>query len=262
MQDVRLKLNQPIERCRLFMVFDGRWKYIHASGFRPMLYDLAERPAGIRRPRRAMPSCADVIARLQAALFDWALHPKSHITISNEKIAEYADTQRQVKAGVLIGIWDEAELAAIRQKIGMQTLIRDLVPGRLHDRLPERRIGRELLAEPFRRGADRNEAGRQAASPAPRAWRASPPRRRSIAWRTPARFRPAATCRTRRRPRGRRRSPSASAHRARTASASRSRPPQCARCLRDAAAIASATVMTANGRCPPTRSFTIGAPPR
>ena len=47
MQDVRLKLNQPIEQCRLFMVFDGRWKYIHASGFRPMLYDLAERSAGI-----------------------------------------------------------------------------------------------------------------------------------------------------------------------------------------------------------------------
>ena len=52
MQDVRLKLNQPIEQCRLFMVYDGRWKYIHASGFRPMLYDLAERSAGIRRPRR------------------------------------------------------------------------------------------------------------------------------------------------------------------------------------------------------------------
>ena len=63
------------------------------------------------------PSCADVIARLQAALFDWALHPKSHITTSNEKIAAYAEKQLQVKGGILIGIWDEAELAAIRQKI-------------------------------------------------------------------------------------------------------------------------------------------------
>ena len=52
MQDVRLKLNQPIEQCRLFMVFDGRWKYIHASGFRPMLYDLLEGPAGTDRSRR------------------------------------------------------------------------------------------------------------------------------------------------------------------------------------------------------------------
>ena len=109
-------LNQPIEQCRLFMVFDGRWKYIHASGFRPMLYDLAERPAGVRRSRRRS-SCADVIARLQAALFDWALHPKSHITTSNEKIAGYADNQLQVKDGILIGIWDEAELAAIRHRI-------------------------------------------------------------------------------------------------------------------------------------------------
>jgi arylsulfatase A-like enzyme len=116
MQDVRLKLNQPIERCRLFMAFDGRWKYIHASGFRPMLYDLESDPHEFV-DRGADPSCADAIARLQAALFDWALHPNNHITTANEKIASYADNQLQVKGGILIGIWDEAELAAIRQKI-------------------------------------------------------------------------------------------------------------------------------------------------
>ncbi len=65
-------------------------------------------------------ACAEVIARLQAALFDWALHPKGHITTSNEKIAAYADKQLQIKGGILIGIWDEAELAAIRKKIGVQ----------------------------------------------------------------------------------------------------------------------------------------------
>jgi arylsulfatase A-like enzyme len=117
MQDVRLKLNQPIEQCRLFMVFDGRWKYIHASGFRPMLYDLQGDPQEFS-DRGDDPSCAGVIARLQAALFDWALHPKNHITTSNEKIAGYADNQLQVKGGILIGIWDEAELAAIRERIG------------------------------------------------------------------------------------------------------------------------------------------------
>ena len=120
MQDVRVTLNQPIERCRLFMVFDGRWKYIHASGFRPMLYDLLDDPEEFA-DRGEDASCADVIARLQAALFDWALHPRSHITISNDRVADYADTARQIKSGVLIGIWDEAELAAIRQKIGMQS---------------------------------------------------------------------------------------------------------------------------------------------
>src|SRR3954470_2030456 len=120
MQDVRLMLGQPIERCRLFMEFDGRWKYIHASGFRPMLYDLENDPQELD-DRGADPSCADVIARLQAALFDWALHPKSHITTSNEKITAYADNQLQVKGGILIGIWDEAELAAIRKKIGISS---------------------------------------------------------------------------------------------------------------------------------------------
>jgi arylsulfatase A-like enzyme len=119
MQDVRVMLNQPIERCRLFMVFDGRWKFIHASGFRPMLYDLETDPQELT-DRGADPACADVVARLQSELFDWALHPRMHITTPNAKIASYAAQQLQVKNGVLIGIWDEAELGAIREKIGMK----------------------------------------------------------------------------------------------------------------------------------------------
>jgi arylsulfatase A-like enzyme len=121
MQDVRLKLNQPIDQCRLFMVFDGRWKYIHASGFRPMLYDLLEDPQELI-DRGEDSNSADVTARLQSALFDWALHPKSHITTSREKIEAYASQQLQVKGGILIGIWDETELAAIRRKIGLTEL--------------------------------------------------------------------------------------------------------------------------------------------
>ncbi len=119
MQDVRLKLNQPIEQCRLFMVFDGRWKYIHASGFRPMLYDLDNDPDEFA-DRGEDPACADIIARLQGALFDWALHPKMHITTPDAKIAAYADNQLQVKGGILIGIWDEQELASIRARIAAQ----------------------------------------------------------------------------------------------------------------------------------------------
>ena len=58
-----------------------------------------------------------MIARLRQDLFDWALHPNGHVTTTNEKIAAYADNQLQVKGGILIGIWDEAELAAIRARI-------------------------------------------------------------------------------------------------------------------------------------------------
>src|SRR5580698_4870979 len=95
MQDVRLKLNQPIERCRLFMVFDGRWKYIHASGYRPMLYDLAGDPLDLP-DRGTPPSSADATARLQAILFAWALHPHGHITTGTARIAAYADRPLQV----------------------------------------------------------------------------------------------------------------------------------------------------------------------
>jgi hypothetical protein len=85
-----------------------------------MLYDLDSDPQELV-DRGEDASCAGVIARLQAALFDWALHPSDHITTSREKIAAYADNQLQVKGGVLIGIWDEAELAAIREKIERRT---------------------------------------------------------------------------------------------------------------------------------------------
>jgi hypothetical protein len=43
-----------------------------------------------------------------------------HVTTPNAKIAAYANQQLQVKNGVLIGIWDEAELGAIREKIGIK----------------------------------------------------------------------------------------------------------------------------------------------
>ena len=84
-----------------------------------MLYDLLEDPQELT-DRGEDSSCTAVMARLQSALFDWALHPKGHITTSTEKIAAYAEKQLQVRNGVLIGIWDEVELSAIRKKIGIQ----------------------------------------------------------------------------------------------------------------------------------------------
>jgi len=86
-----------------------------------MLYDLESDPDEFA-DRGEDPACAETIARLQAALFEWALHPKMHITTTNAKIAAYADNQLQVKGGILIGIWDEKELAAIRAQIATQSV--------------------------------------------------------------------------------------------------------------------------------------------
>ena len=119
MQDVRLKLNQPIEQCRLFMVFDGRWKYIHASGFRPMLYDLQSDPQEFA-DRGEDPACARSSRGCSRPVRLGAASEEPHHDQPTSKIAAYADTQLQVKGGILIGIWDEAELAAIRQKIAQR----------------------------------------------------------------------------------------------------------------------------------------------
>jgi len=120
MQPARITLGQPIPDCRLFMVFDGRWKYIHATGYPPMLYDLATDPneyTDLGRDSRYEPERT----RLATALLDWSLRDHNRITMPNQRIAAYADGA-QVKMGILIGYRDEAEVNAARERLGMPPL--------------------------------------------------------------------------------------------------------------------------------------------
>ncbi len=57
MLPVAAKLGVEPRDARLFMVADQRWKYVHAIGFRPMLYDLEADPQRIPRPRRRPGLC-------------------------------------------------------------------------------------------------------------------------------------------------------------------------------------------------------------
>jgi arylsulfatase A-like enzyme len=117
MLEARLTLNQPIRDCRLFMVCDGRWKYIHATGFRPLLFDLAGDPAELH-DLGVDPSHEPERARLRDALLDWALTDHNRITTPDARIESYAKGQ-QLRSGILIGYWDEAELAAARAELGV-----------------------------------------------------------------------------------------------------------------------------------------------
>jgi len=118
MLEARLTLNQPIRDCRLFMAFDGRWKYIHATGFRPLLFDLASDPQELR-DLGAEPRFAAECARMRDALLDWALTDHNRITMSDARIADYP-TGRQLRSGIIIGYWDEAELQAERDRLGIR----------------------------------------------------------------------------------------------------------------------------------------------
>jgi arylsulfatase A-like enzyme len=104
----RRTLNTPVGASRLYMVFDGRWKYIHAVGFRPMLYDLGSDPDELH-DRGADPAYADVCARLKDALLAWSLRDHNRITTPDARIAGYSEAA-QLKAGIVIGFWDQAEL--------------------------------------------------------------------------------------------------------------------------------------------------------
>lgn len=110
-------LGRGPRECRLFMVFDGRWKMVHAPGFRPMLFDLAGDP-GELRDVGAAPAHAPELARLKDMLLEWALRDHARVTMGDEQILAYGPG-RQLGSGVLIGYTDEAELAQARRDYGL-----------------------------------------------------------------------------------------------------------------------------------------------
>lgn len=107
MRRARRMLDQPIGACRLTMVFDGRWKYIHAEGFRPMLYDLRTDPREFR-DLGADPACAEVRARLHDAMGRWNRRHHNRVTMSDDAIGARAGND--LAQGYAIGFWDAAEL--------------------------------------------------------------------------------------------------------------------------------------------------------
>jgi arylsulfatase A-like enzyme len=117
MLEARQLINRAPGECRLFMVFDGRWKMIHAPGMRPMLYDLETDPREVV-DLGADPAFEAERQRLTQALFDWALKDHNRITMSDAQIAAYGPA-RQLANGIVIGYVDEEEVAAARKEWGL-----------------------------------------------------------------------------------------------------------------------------------------------
>lgn len=112
--DAGKELQKPAIECWLRMVFDGRWKYMIAEGFRPMLFDLQNDPQELR-DLGADPAFADECARLREYLFEWARRPRQRATVPDSMIDSTPVQQRIMQQGVLIGFWDEADLAEERK---------------------------------------------------------------------------------------------------------------------------------------------------
>jgi hypothetical protein len=82
-----------------------------------LLFDLQSDP-GELRDLGADPRFADERARLREALLDWALTDHNRITTTDARIDGYAKGQ-QLRSGIIIGYWDEAELEAERARLGI-----------------------------------------------------------------------------------------------------------------------------------------------
>jgi len=117
-QRMRILLDRQPDECRMIMVFDGRYKMVYFQGYRPLLHDLETDPEEYFDLGED-PEYAPVIERLTAHLHDWALSAKYRVTRSDSDVAAYAENNNQLRTGIILGFWDEAELLAARKKAGL-----------------------------------------------------------------------------------------------------------------------------------------------
>ncbi len=108
----RLELGIKEPNARMIMAFDGRWKYVHCEGFRPMLFDLETDPEELV-DLGAEPAHEGVRHRLRETIFEWARRHHNRITKSPEQLERMSARE---PGGILIGIWDEAEFEEIHKK--------------------------------------------------------------------------------------------------------------------------------------------------
>jgi arylsulfatase A-like enzyme len=106
---VAAELGIEPRHARLFMVADRRWKYVHAPGFRPMLYDLEADPNEFR-DLGADPVHEGERRRLAAALAEWGLRLSQRTTRSEQQMQEARGKSQRL--GILIGVWDETDVLA------------------------------------------------------------------------------------------------------------------------------------------------------
>ena len=100
------QLADQVADPRQFMVATKRWKYIHAQGFRPMLFDLQEDPDELVDLGQD-PAHEEIRAEMASHLSDWARRLSQRTTMSPDDIVK--ERQRSPSHGILLGAWDETE---------------------------------------------------------------------------------------------------------------------------------------------------------
>lgn len=101
------KLGVAPRDARLFMVFDGRWKLMHAEGgFRPMLFDLETDPQEFRD--LAKEGDHPELHRVYGYLAEWSRRMSQRVTKSDSEII--AGRGRSMRKGILPFLVDGTEV--------------------------------------------------------------------------------------------------------------------------------------------------------
>jgi arylsulfatase A-like enzyme len=104
-----VKLGLEPRDARLFMVFDGRYKMMHAEGgFRPMLFDLDEDPEEFVDLAKGDTHQAE-IDRLYGMLAQWGRRMSQRVTKSEDDIK--AMRGNSLRKGILPFLYDGTEVA-------------------------------------------------------------------------------------------------------------------------------------------------------
>ncbi len=106
-RDARRALGIDQKDARLTMIFDGRWKYVHAETFDPLLFDLKNDPEELVN-LAPYPEHQTQVERLKALHFDWARQHHTRITRSAEIVEAMSDAREP--PGIIIGYKDREEL--------------------------------------------------------------------------------------------------------------------------------------------------------
>ena len=107
-REARQIIGNDQKDARLIMVRDARWKYIHAEGMRPMLFDLENDPMELH-DLGADPALVAIRSRMADAIFEWARRHHNRITMTPERIEQMTGGE---PPNIVIGCWDEQDFEA------------------------------------------------------------------------------------------------------------------------------------------------------
>ncbi|MCY4139386.1 MAG: sulfatase-like hydrolase/transferase [Rhodobacteraceae bacterium] len=92
--------------CRSYMIATDKWKYVHAPGYPPVLFDLVNDSDELVDLGRS-PEHAEIRQSLFNMLADWALQYRQRETWSEERNIKMTGMEEQL--GVIIGYWNEKD---------------------------------------------------------------------------------------------------------------------------------------------------------